>query len=201
METSYGPVQMQTDAELANRTVGGNHDALEDLYDRYHRLVFAIALRICERPSDADEVVVTVFWEIWKHSGRYHPNRGSFRTYIALLARSRSQDLVKSRKLREQRERKLANEPIHQQLEREDLADPAEQFSQADRSSLVRRVLSGLPADSRIVLEMAFFDGLTHNEVAESLSLPLGTVKSRIRRGLKRFHEYWTQQNDEEDSA
>ena len=123
--------------------------------------------------------------EIWNYPNRYRPARGSFRTYIGLLARSRARDSVRQTATEKENRRRLAlelganTEILQQKL------DPSKQVAEAELREKVRETFQALPAESVALLTMCFYDGLSHREIAESLDLPIGTVKSRIRRALK----------------
>jgi RNA polymerase sigma-70 factor (ECF subfamily) len=172
------------DLELMRGIEARDPRAMETLFDRHASRVLAVCLRVAQNRSDAEDALETVFFELWQRPDRFDPSRGSPHAYLELLARSRSLDLVRARTRAEQRaqvahdEEEPAREagrgdplPLHDVLDRE-------------RRMTVRRAIDSLNAGQREVIELAFYQDMTHAEVAERLDLPLGTVKSRIRAGL-----------------
>ena len=158
----------------------GDHAGLEDLYDRHARLVYSLALRILRQQADAEDIVQEVFSQAWRQADRYNRARGTVVAWLLTLTRSRAIDRLRGRR----------SEPAAaaDDLTGIDRADPAvlpeEQLVDAGRAAQVRGALDALPLLQRIVIELAFFEGLTHVEISKRLELPLGTVKTRIRQGL-----------------
>lgn len=179
------------DLALMSRIRKRDSGALEILFHRYHRLVFLVGIRICRHEADADALVVTIFLELWSKPEKFDPERGSLRTYLMLLSSSRATDRVRAVK-RERDRRVESTIELDELPSTEELSqDPAMILAEQDSKIQVQRTLELLDDETRQVLQMSFLDGLTHPEVASSLGLPLGTVKSRIRRGLQRFREQW----------
>ncbi len=160
----------------------GEGEALGDLYDRHGRLVYALALRILRDQSDAEDVVQEVFAQAWQQARRYDQARGSVVGWLLTLARSRAIDRLRGRRGLASDETALADIPDRAPRADEDLV-------WAGRAAEVRQALDGLTLVQRTAIELAFYDGLTHTEIAERLELPLGTVKTRIRQGLLRLHD------------
>jgi RNA polymerase sigma-70 factor (ECF subfamily) len=164
------------DAEaLLQRMAGGNAAALGELYDRFAGLVHGLALRILREPADAEDVVQEVFLQAWRQASRYDRARGTPEGWLCIMARTRALDRVRRRQSR-----------------REDPEDAAPQGTGTPRREddlAVRKALGGLSADQRAALELAYFEGLTHTEIADRLGEPLGTIKTRIRTGLLRLRE------------
>jgi RNA polymerase sigma-70 factor, ECF subfamily len=161
-------------------------DAFERLYDRYHTMVYHLARKILTAPDRAEEVVYDVFWQVWREAARYDGQRGSVGAWLTTLARSRAIDALRGRKVPLSTEAESVDE-------RHTLADPAptpeEHTSLGQRALLVRTVMKTLPAEQRAALELAFFSGLSHSEIAEQLDEPIGTVKTRIRTAMLRLRE------------
>ncbi len=157
--------------------------ALAALFDRHAPGVLAVCLHVAKNRSDAEDVLENVFFELWQHPDRFDATRGSPRTYLEILARSRALDLVRARLRAEKRE--LEAQQI-EALGRVGAREPAPLSGLLDRERrrTLLRALEGLDPSQRQVIEMAFFGGMTHVQVAEALDLPLGTVKARIRAGL-----------------
>lgn len=173
---------------------------LTQAIELYAGQVKAICQRICVDELEADEVVSLVFWELWHSVEKFDSRRGSLRSYLLTLARSRAID----------RQRATAARTRHSQKYFESHPDQATGWlievggceSQLDqeRNSLLRAALAELPKAQKSALELAFFDGLTHREVAQRQELPLGTIKTNIRRGLmqlrKKLNEYSCQDRE-----
>ncbi|MDA8745922.1 sigma-70 family RNA polymerase sigma factor [Rubripirellula amarantea] len=181
-----------TDEDLMLGICGGDRASFRELYDRHRSLVYTVALRVCGQECNAETVTVTVFWEIWKKPTSWNPERGPIRTYLLLLARSRARDLLRSEARHSVENRGLAEELTHHRTQLQDTVDPALKLQNSQRARQLRAVAQELPADIREVLDLAFFGGLTHLGIAEELGVPLGTVKSRIRRGLSQMRERLT---------
>jgi len=160
-------------------------DAFERLYDRYQTMVYHLALKILNTRDGAEEVVYDVFWQVWREAVRYDAQRGSVGAWLATLARSRAIDALRARRGGRMVEGDLEEHPGAADAG----DDPEENVSLAQRALLVHDALESLPPDQRTALELAFFRGLTHIEIAEHLAEPLGTVKTRIRAALLRLRE------------
>jgi RNA polymerase sigma-70 factor (ECF subfamily) len=183
----FAIVQATADAATADRAAlermaRGDEDALAELYDRHGRLVYSLALRIVRDQRDAEEIVQEVFSQAWRQSGRYSAGRGSVVAWVLTLTRSRAIDRVRGRRARP--------EAAANQTAMVDLPDSApaadEQLAWAAQ---VRAALDSLPFLQRTAIELAFYDGLTHAEIADRLEQPLGTVKTRIRQGLLKLRD------------
>jgi RNA polymerase sigma-70 factor (ECF subfamily) len=154
--------------------------ALDHLYARYSTMVYCLARKVLQSHENAEEVVEEVFWQVWREAARYDAQRSSVRTWLGTLTRSRAIDARRSR-----RGTLLTRADINDLPVATDPAEnPEEQLSRQQRALLVRDALERLPANQRAVLELAFFSGLSHAEIATHLVLPLGTVKTRIRGAL-----------------
>jgi RNA polymerase sigma-70 factor, ECF subfamily len=183
----WAAIDMTTDADrlLLDRMAGGDHQAFAELYDRHARPVFSLALRIVRDQRDAEEVVQDVFAQAWRQSGRYSASRGSVIAWLMTLARSRALDRLRGRRARP--DASADSDPI---VAIPDSAAPAdEQLSASARAGRVRAAVEALPLVERLAIELAFFEGLTHTEVADRLEQPLGTVKTRIRQGLLKLRD------------
>lgn len=179
------PLSSHDDVELMRVIVGGSEGALEQLYDRYHTAVYAVCLRVLRNAVDAEDVVIDTFWELWRNADRYDSSRGSVLGYLLLLARSRAMDRLRNRNSREARQRQLTGHAGDgPEVFPSNGEDPSQQAWLSERRSVVRQALQQLRYDEREALELAFFDGLSHRQIAEKLDQPLGTVKTRIRRSL-----------------
>jgi RNA polymerase sigma-70 factor, ECF subfamily len=162
----------------------GDHDALAEIYDRYARLVYSLALRILRDQSDAEDVVQEVFSQAWRQAGRYESSRGNVIAWLLNLTRSRAIDRLRGRRSRPE----AAGDALT--LELPDLAQPIdEMLALSGRATQIRAAVEELSVLQRMAIELAFYEGLTHVEIAERLELPLGTVKTRIRQGLLKLKD------------
>jgi len=173
------------DASLMAAIHRGEPGALARLYDRHGSAVLATCLRILRDRAEAEEVLEEVFWEIWARHERYDAARAAPFTYLMTLARSRALDRLRFRRRRagvwiEVDALDGGREPTADG----DGSDPFEDASSAQRRIAIDRALGELPPRNRRAVELNFFEGLSHREIAERLGDPLGTVKTRIRQGL-----------------
>ncbi|MFJ5263018.1 sigma-70 family RNA polymerase sigma factor [Streptomyces sp. NPDC088387] len=170
--------------KLLLRVAGGDHNAFEDLYGLVSGPVFGLVKRVVRDPAQSEEVAQEVLLEMWRSAGRFDPGKGSALSWILTLAHRRAVDRVRSARAageREQREALRAGTPAFDQV--------AEEVEAGLERELVRRCLDRLTALQRQSVTLAYYDGYTYREVAERLSLPLGTVKTRMRDGLTRLRQ------------
>ena len=162
-------------------------EALEALFERHSGRVFALARRILRNESEAEDVLEEVFWELWSRADRFDAGRGSAVSYLMLITRSRALDRVRSRQRREDRAPAVGDLTDLEKLTgaRAPTPSPLEHAVLRAQALRVRQALEELRPDQRQALELSFFEGFTHVEISERLSLPLGTVKTHIRRGLQ----------------
>jgi RNA polymerase sigma-70 factor (ECF subfamily) len=171
--------------DYIRRCASRDESALGVLYDESSQLAYTIAIRILQDEADAAEVVLDVYKQVWDRSARFDEQRGSAAAWIVILARSRAMDRRRSRTTQKRTAATLAELPdvISTEANPESLAIA----SQSNRSMM--RVLAALPVQQRQALELAFFAGLSHSQIAEQLGEPLGTVKTRIRLAVARLRE------------
>jgi RNA polymerase sigma-70 factor (ECF subfamily) len=170
----------QEDRALLDAVARREQDAFEHLYEKYQTMVYHLAYRILNNRESAEEVVYEVFWQVWREADRYDAQRGSMGAWLAILTRSRAIDALRARKGNpstedDLTERIIATDPAN---------DPEEITSLDQRALLVRRALDSLSSAQRTALELSFFSGFSHAEIAERLGEPLGTVKTRIRSAM-----------------
>ncbi len=159
--------------------------ALAELYDRYARLVFSLALKVLNDRASAEEMVQEVFAKVWRGAGDYTPERGKFSSWLIGITHHRCIDELRRRRVRPVTE-STDEEPL---LELAGDDDPAEAAFYSLERARVRRALSKIPTEQRVVIELAFFEGLTHQEIAQRCGEPLGTVKTRVRLGMQKLKE------------
>lgn len=183
MSSKRGPIGELSDGELLNRLHAREIASLEMLYDRYSAYVHGLSLRILYNAQEAEEVTQDVFWQLWRSEARYDPERGRFSAWLFAITRSRCLDRLRSRKRRIDPE-PLSPEPLSPEAIPSSTAGPEECASMEERRRRVTAALKKLPDKQRESLELCFLRGFTHQEVAEHLGEPLGTVKSRIKIGM-----------------
>jgi RNA polymerase sigma-70 factor (ECF subfamily) len=157
----------------------GDQQAMRDLYERTHRLVFTLAMRICSNREIAEEITLDVFHDVWRRSSQYDPEGGPVVGWIMNQARSRAIDRLRF----EQRKKRVAPDPSHRE-EQVEVSEPANIIDAQQRRGLLRDALTALTPDERQAIEVAFFSELTYAEAAVRLDQPLGTVKTRVRSAL-----------------
>jgi RNA polymerase sigma-70 factor (ECF subfamily) len=167
------------------RSAGGDQGAFASLYDATRHLVYGTALRILREPADAEEVTSEVYMQVWRNASNYSDRRGSVMAWLLTMARSRAIDRVRSQSLRARREEPFPE--FAQFRSAEPAPDRSTEASQHRRR--VASALDTLPPEQREVIELAFFYGLTHSELAARLNQPLGTVKTRVRQGMMKIRE------------
>jgi len=148
-------------------------------------MVYHLAFRILRSRESAEEVVYEVFWQVWREAGRYDARRGKVISWLSTLTRSRAIDALRARRGNPTGE----DNPNEQPIATDPADDPEERTSLGQRAAFVRDALQSLPPDQRAALELSFFAGLSHSEIAEQLAEPLGTVKTRIRSAMLRLRE------------
>jgi RNA polymerase sigma-70 factor, ECF subfamily len=164
----------QDDAALVARLRAGDQSAMADLYDRYSGVVYGVALRVLANATAAEDIVQEIFLQLWRNPQAFDVNRGRLAPWLAVIARNRAIDHLRKRPPEDD----IDELPIAAGI---DMEGEAAQKLAVDK---VRGVLAQLPQDQRKALEMAFFEGMTHTEIAGKTGEPLGTVKTRIRSGL-----------------
>lgn len=175
-----------TDGELMSRIANGDPSALEQLYDRYVRQCFGLALRLLGNAQLAEEVVQEVFLKVWSQPGRYSEQRGQFVSWLLSLVHHRCIDELRRRSrtevaLDDETTGSLLNTQV------DSAPDPGEQVLLNEQQRAVRQALASIPQNQRQILEMAYYGGLSQSEIATRLQQPLGTVKTRMRSGLQQL--------------
>ena len=170
---------METDSYLLDLLEKGDESAMARLFTRYSKLVYSVALRVLREPSSAEDVMQEIFMQIWRNPTSFAPARGSLGGWLAVVARNRAIDGLRKNRHTEQ----IDDLPI---------ASNYDLLAAAERNILLERVrirMGDLPEVQRRPLELAFFEGCTHSEIAEITGDPLGTVKTRIRAALQTLGE------------
>lgn len=182
----------QAEAELMRQVAAGEIGGLEMLYDRYHAMAYALALRITTETGLAEDVVQDSFLGLWRNAGRYAEAKGSVRGWLLAIVRHRAIDAVR----RQHAGLALADETEETLPAALTLPDIWPEVAGRLDAEQVRGALTGLPPAQREVIELAYFDGLTQREIADRTRAPLGTVKSRMRLGLVALREQLVGRDD-----
>jgi RNA polymerase sigma-70 factor (ECF subfamily) len=177
--------EVSPDAMLVHQLLQRDVDAFEQLYDRHSRIVYALVLRIVQQASTAEEVVQDVFLQLWRNARLYDARRGRFVPWLMAVARNRALDHLRLKSER-QRRREDQTEELPPVIDFPQLEKALDEKRRAER---VRAVMGSLNPQQKKAIELAYFEGLSHTEIAETLKEPLGTVKSWIRNGLLRLKE------------
>ena len=162
------------DELLLERLRARDDKAMTDLFDRFSRLVYSVALRVLKDPGQAEDVMQDVFFNLWENPRSFVAGRGSLAAWLLVVARNRAIDSLRRRK---------PSDPVDEVV----LPAKTNLASEAERNFImekVRGVMNGLPPDQQKSLQLAFFEGLSHSEIAAQTGDPLGTVKTRIRSAL-----------------
>lgn len=174
------------DLDAVRRMAAGDGSALATLYDRHARVTYSLALRILGEPLEAEEVVQDVFSQAWRQASRFDRSRGAVVAWLLMMTRSRAIDRVRARRAMPA----AAGDPDQAFGLIADRADGPERVAlTTERAARLKEALDTLPLIQRVPIELAFFEGLTHVEVAERLEVPLGTIKTRIRLGLMKMKD------------
>lgn len=177
------PLRVLADEELMQLVYRSRAHAFEVIYDRHADAAFSLALRICRQRSLAEDVVQEAFLSLWRSQARYDRGRGSVRTWLLGIVHNRAIDALRRRAVRE---RGIVDE---EGLE-ERIASPVRtdlEFARREESRQIRDALEQLPGEQSRVIELAYFGGLTHVEIASMLDMPVGTIKGRMRLGLSKM--------------
>lgn len=172
-------------ASLIERMAGGDEYALQTFYDQTSRLVYGLLLRILSETGPAEEVLLDVYMQVWRQAERYDRARGKPLAWVVTIARSRAID-----RLRSARQEQMRRESLDATEYAANLTAGFEDPTVApERQRVVKAALEALPAEQREVIEMAYYLGLSHSEIAARLGQPLGTVKTRTRLGMMKLRE------------
>jgi RNA polymerase sigma-70 factor, ECF subfamily len=171
------------DEDLMARVRDGDAEAFEIIFDRHADVAFSLAYRMCGRRATAEDVVQEAFLSLWRSGARYDRTRGSVRSWVLGVVHNRAIDLFRRDSVRTSKD--VSDDAAVQRLAAPDSTEREAQ--RRDEASQVRVALADLPDDQRKVIELAYFGGFSHSQIADMLSLPAGTVKGRMRLGLTKL--------------
>ena len=176
-----------SDEVLASQVAGGSSAALEALYDRYSSIVLGLIVKILGDRRAAEDVLQEAFWRVWKSAGTFQPERGAFSSWLFRIARNLAIDAYRRGNVRPQ------VMPDDNAASMEQMSDPDMDVAQEAQSAIenrqVRLAMTSLPGEQKQVLEMAYFQGMTRQEIAETTGEPLGTIHTRARLALQKLKE------------
>ena len=178
-------IHLLADEELMQLVCDGDPAAFETVYDRHGGAAFSLAYRIVGTRNGAEDVSQDAFLSIWRSSARYDRARGSVRTWVLGIVHHRAIDHLRRAMVHDRR--RASDEGIQERFEAPERTDA--EVARRDEARAVRGAMDALPSEQSQVIELAYFGGFTHTEIADMLQTPVGTVKGRMRLGLKKLHE------------
>lgn len=178
-------LQSKDETELICRMVQGDQAALSQLYDCYARVMYSLAFKILGSVEEAEEVVLDVFAKAWRTAARYDASRSRVDSWLFLMTRSRSLDRLRQR----QRQTRVVEAATNTAQVSSTAELPDEALMVAERRTVVAQALSDLPDEQRLVIELAYYQGYSQSEIAKQTGLALGTVKTRVRLGLRKLKQ------------
>lgn len=185
MDTAESRKRDQEFADLVRKIAEGDQSALATLYDSTNRLVYGLILRVLNDAGAAEEVLLDVYTQVWRQAAAYDSSRGAPLAWLTTIARSRAIDRLRSGWQDQRRKEPLDAIGDAASVD----ANPEETTVAAERKRLVREALAQLTPEQREVIELAYYSGLSHSEIAAKLNQPLGTVKTRTRLGMMKLKE------------
>src|SRR5437660_259311 len=183
MRSSDTELRQLGDEDLMQLVAGGDARAFELVYERHCTAVFSLAYRICGVRAAAEEVAQEAFLAIWRSGARYDRTRGSVRTWLLGVVHNRAIDSLRRSTVHDRL--RAADEQAAERIEAPERTEV--EVARRDEARSMREVLGGLPSEQRRVVELAYFGGFTHEQIAEMLGAPLGTVKGRMRLALEKL--------------
>src|SRR5580658_4774259 len=179
-------LNLERDVELLRRIADGDRSAFSDFYDQYSGLLFSIAVKVLNDSKEAEDVLQEVFMQIWNKADAYDQLLGKPASWAVTLTRNKAIDRVRAS---QRRSRLLEQAAVEAGFLPDDSPSANEKLHGRETAEMIRSVVTALPSDQRRAIELAFFSGLTQDEIAKTLQEPLGTIKARIRRGMLKLRE------------
>ena len=185
-DMSESASDLEQDMDLLRRIAGGDRSAFASFYDQYSGLLFTIAMKILNDTREAEDVLQEVFIQIWEKAGVYDPLLGKPVSWAVTLTRNKAIDRIRA----SQRRSKLIEQAaVEANVSPQAAPSANEKLHGRENAQIIRSVVAELPVDQRRAIELAFFSGLTQDEISKTLQEPLGTIKARIRRGMLKLRE------------
>jgi RNA polymerase sigma-70 factor (ECF subfamily) len=184
---SVNPSEDQSrEVELLRQIARGDRAAFAEFYDRNSALMFSVALKILNNATEAEDVVQETFLQVWEKAAKFDPNLGRPSSWVAILVRNRAVDRIRA----SQRRLRLAEDAGAAAAIANDAADTVNDALRGrEQAGMIQSAIVGLPGEQRQAIELAYFSGLTQDEISKKLNTPLGTIKARIRRGLLKLRD------------
>ncbi|MGE5399180.1 MAG: RNA polymerase sigma factor [Ignavibacteriales bacterium] len=179
-------LNFQDELDIIRRISVKDEKALADLYDMYSRVLFSIILKIVKNEEDAKDLLQSVFLQIWEKASYFDFSKGNVYTWIVTMSRNKALDKLRSRDSRMKRHTLQAFNEI--ELCDENQSDSLDITIANEKADFICSAMRQISPEQKEVIEMAFFGGYTHNEIASMLNIPLGTIKTRMRQGMKKLH-------------
>jgi len=187
------------DEKLISLIAQSQEQALAQLYDRYNRLIFSLALAIVNDRESAEEITLDVFMRVWQKAGTYRVDQAKVSTWLTHIARHHAIDMLRRRAAR------LDQSAVHWEDAIRNVEsshpDPQESAERSLRRERIHAALARLPAEQRQALNLAYFGGYTHSQIAEVLAQPLGTIKTRLRLAMQKLRELLNEERGTEDKS
>ncbi len=179
-------VERRRDNDLLRRIGTGDREAFAEFYDRHSTLMYSVAFRIMNDATEAEDVLQDAFFQVWEKAGSFDPKLGRASSWAAILVRNKAIDRIRA----SQRRTRLADDAGAEQAIATEVSDTAnETIFGREKARLIQSAVIELPDEQRRAIELAYFSGLTQDEISKKLNEPLGTVKARIRRGLLKLRD------------
>ncbi len=171
------------------RVLRNDTKAFADLYDRFNRIVYSVILNIVRSPPEAEEILQEIFVTLWNKRNEYDFSKSSPVTWMVTMARNRAIDKIRSSEYKGQmKSASIDDSPALSSIEMAG-ENPLENSMLEEKQRLVKQAIQSLPQDQQIIIRVAYFEGLSQSEIAERYSIPLGTVKTRMRLAMKKLSE------------
>jgi RNA polymerase sigma-70 factor (ECF subfamily) len=172
------------DIELMRRVAARDEQAFKELYQEYGKAIYSLAYRILQNAGSAEEVTQDAFLKVWQQRTRWDPERGKLKNWLLTITQFTAIDRLRQ----ERRQPNLHPEPVEDMDER--IVISLNELRWQEGTAL-RMLIAQLPAEQAVLIDLAFFQGMSHNDIAVTTNIPLGTVKTRLRTGIQRLRELW----------
>lgn len=182
---------LTSDEDLLKNIASGEKDALGELYDRYGRLVYSLALNSVGDQSVAEEITQEVFLRVWEKAHTYQSQKAQVNTWITRITRYRSIDVLRKRGARQEDQQVRWSELSPSEMVNVDGRNPEWEAERSIQGRQAKEAIASLPPEQQQVLALAYFQGLSHQQIADTMAIPLGTVKTRIRLGMQKLRQHF----------